>query len=165
MLLMLLVLVLLILIQIIKCDNTIDLRIISVDDDDEYNVISIKGYGFGTINDDVNISIGNKTCSNIEICSTICQSCQYKHCSSDSVCIITKDKGAHCFMPCSGINDSSCPCNTFCDSVRVHSLSTGKSSLLNLCTPRRLLSDDICGDYNTDRINCKPDKGAIMSSS
>jgi hypothetical protein len=162
---MLILIVLLVIVLVVQCyDNTtivndhINLRIISVDNNKENNVLVVRGIGFGNDNDAVNMVVGNRTCNNLELCSKVCQPCDQNHCSHDSVCIMSKDKGAHCFMPCSGSNDNSCPCNMMCDSVRVHSLSTDTSSLLNLCTPRKLVSEDICRDYSTEKIQCNANK-------
>lgn len=139
------------------------LRIISVDNDDNNNVLVVKGYGFTGDYDNVKLSVGNKSCENVEVCN-VCQDCNERHCSHGSVCVMDKKGGNYCFIPCAGLTDKSCPCDTFCDNVRVHTISTDTSSLLSLCTPRRLVLDDVCKDYSTEKIQCNANKGALTTS-
>lgn len=140
------------------------LRIISVDNDDNNNILVVKGYGFTGDYDNVKLSVGNKSCDNLEVCN-VCQDCNERHCSHGSVCVMDKKGGNYCFIPCAGLTDNSCPCDTYCDNVRVHTISADSSSLLSLCTPRRFVLDDVCKDYSTEKIQCNPNKGALTTTS
>eukprot|EP01041_Mallomonas_annulata_P001975 gene1975-3841_t len=125
-------------------------------------LVTISGYNFDNDGNNIKVSVSGEQCTNIEMCSDVCQSCAIDPCPKDSICLIGKYT-ENCFIYCAGINDKSCPCNTFCEKELV-SLYTRLGPIaipVHLCTPNSFLTytnynTDVCSKYDNglDELQC-----------
>ena len=101
-------------------------------------VVTMNASHPGTDRSDVEITVAGKPCSDMEVCSNVCNSCSRlsHNCSKDSVCLSVA-RVSSCYMYCSGPTDATCPCGTTCQSVKVY-VGAHKFLSTNICGPKDL---------------------------
>lgn len=114
--------------------------------------ISMAGSNFGVDELMMKATIGGKPCTDTESCSDMCNKCSRlaHNCSKDSVCL-TVGADSSCYVYCSGPKDTSCPCGTTCQSVKVY-IGDNRYLGTNFCGPANLN----CGAYREENhMTCR----------
>ena len=116
--------------------------------------LTLYGSNFGA--DEANVSdarVGTDVCRSAELCwGHQCQSCTTTNvCSVDSICL--NDAGsssAACYLLCTMVNDTACPCASSCQTVGVQTYFG--VAAINLCIPDGTSS---CAGRSGDVLTCR----------
>ena len=78
------------------------------------HVCAQTGVGFGDTGGEIAVVLGNMMCEEVEVCHTICRSCQTDaDCGANGLCLtVTGLSGSFCSVFCAA--DYSCPCDSQC---------------------------------------------------
>ena len=109
--------------------------------------LEVIGFGFGDNDADIAVQLGNQECADVEVCHTICRTCQTdSDCGTDGLCLtVTGLSGSFCSTFCS-VGDFSCPCDSQCHEAYAGSGSSPYYFCLN---PNVRQVTDLCGDAYT----------------
>ena len=104
--------------------------------------IHVEGYGFGDHAENVAVRVGNRNCTDVELCHTVCRPCATDtDCGGGGICLsVTGVAGSFCSQHCDPI-DYSCPCDTQCHEA----YGAGSNSPYYFClNPNVELVADLC---------------------
>ena len=76
--------------------------------------VTILGTGFGEKSDELGVQVGNATCEDVEVCTSMCSTCtSNSDCASNENCVsIRSQSKSFCLPQCGGTADGGdvCPC-------------------------------------------------------
>lgn len=128
----------------------------------------VNSLNLDSVEGSLSVSVAGESCDNLQFCnSNQCRSCASTSCPQDSECVL--DSGSpNCYMYCSGPDDKSCPCGSYCDSVTLYNSLSKKLDSLSLCTYSSfsaVFGSTCPGNQMYDVVECQAPRAAQKSLS